>query len=67
MPYASLAQAAKFHTDPELKKYTPEFDAASRGMKLPKYAKGSKVRSQNLAKRAAPGHPMNAALRKAYG
>lgn len=67
MPYASLAQEEKFHADPKLRKYTPEFDAASKGMKLPKYAKGSKVRSHNFAKRAAPGHPMNAALRKAYG
>jgi len=66
MPYASLAQAAKFHSDPKLKKYTPEFDSASKGMKLPKYAAGSKARNHNLSRRSPPGHPMNAAMVKAY-
>lgn len=35
MPYASEAQRRKFHADPKLQKYTGEFDAASKGMKLP--------------------------------
>jgi hypothetical protein len=36
VPYKSLAQAAKFHSDPRLRKYVAEFDAASKGRKLPK-------------------------------
>lgn len=35
MPYVSKAQERKFHADPKLRKYTPEFDAASKGKKLP--------------------------------
>lgn len=35
MPYASEAQRRKFHADPKLQKYTAEFDAASKGKKLP--------------------------------
>jgi hypothetical protein len=40
MPYVSKAQAAKFHVDPRLRKYAPEFDAASKGLKLPRHKKG---------------------------
>ncbi len=36
MPYKSKAQAAKFHSDPKLRKYAKEFDKASKGKKLPK-------------------------------
>jgi hypothetical protein len=39
MPYVSKAQAAKFHVDPRLRKYAPEFDAASKGLKLPRHKK----------------------------
>ena len=51
MPYTSLAMAAKFHTDPKLAKYVPEFDAASKGLKLPKYAPGSKARKLKLRRK----------------
>jgi hypothetical protein len=30
VPYRSLAQARKFHSDPKLKKYAGEYDAATR-------------------------------------
>ena len=36
MPYASLAQARKFHADPKLRKYTAEYDAATDFSKLPR-------------------------------
>jgi hypothetical protein len=35
MPYVSDAQRRKFHADPKLRKYAAEYDAASKGMKLP--------------------------------
>lgn len=56
MPYRSLAQARKFHSDPKLKKYAPEFDAATKqagGFKklpyrvtLPKHLKHRKREGQ---------------------
>lgn len=42
MPYASLAQARKFHADPKLRKYTSEFDAATDFSKLPAHVKPRK-------------------------
>lgn len=33
--YVSLAQERKFHSTPSLRKYTAEFDAASKGASLP--------------------------------
>ena len=39
MPYASLAQARKFHADPKLRKYAAEYDAATNFSKLPERAK----------------------------
>ena len=49
MPYASKAQRGKFHVLEREGKISPstvqEFDSASKGMKLPQYAKGSKAKS----------------------
>ena len=43
MPYVSMAQARKFHSDPKLKKYAAEWDAATQAAggfyKLPQYKK----------------------------
>jgi hypothetical protein len=39
MPYASLAQARKFHADPKLRKYAAEYDAATDFKHLPERAK----------------------------
>lgn len=44
MPYKSQAQRRKFHADPKLRKYTDEYDEASKGKKLPE--KASKKRSK---------------------
>lgn len=54
MPYVSDAQRRKFHADPKLRKYAPEFDAASKGMKLPEHVRKGRAAS-------------HAALAKAYG
>lgn len=35
MPYRSLAQARKFHSDPKLRKYAAEFDKATDFSSLP--------------------------------
>lgn len=35
MPYASLAQARKFHSDPKLRRYAAEYDKATDFSKLP--------------------------------
>jgi hypothetical protein len=35
MPYRSLAQARKFHSDPKLRRYAAEYDAATDFSKLP--------------------------------
>lgn len=42
MPYASQAQARKFHADPKLRKLAPEWDAATNFSKLPKRARRKK-------------------------
>ncbi len=36
MPFKSQAQRAKFYSDPKLRKYAPEFEAATGKKKLPK-------------------------------
>lgn len=46
MPYRSIAQARKFHADPRLRRFAPEFDAASRGLKLPARAGSSPYHKQ---------------------
>lgn len=46
--FKSLAQRAKFYSDPKLKKYAKEFEAATlKNKKLPAYAKGSKQSKMN--------------------
>jgi hypothetical protein len=38
MPFASQAQRAKFYADPKLRKFIPEFEAATpKGKKLPQH------------------------------
>ena len=39
MPFKSQAQRAKFYATPKLRKYIPEFEAASKGKRLPKRAR----------------------------
>ena len=46
MPWASQAQRAKFYSDPKLRKYAAEFEAATpKGKKLPRHVKrrGGKI------------------------
>lgn len=43
MPFKSQKQRAKFYATPSLRKYIPEFEAATpKGKKLPKRVKKSK-------------------------
>lgn len=43
MPFKSQAQRAKFYATPKLRKYIPEFEAATpKGKKLPKRVKKKK-------------------------
>ena len=42
MPYASKAQARKFHADPKLRKYAAEYDAATDFSHLPDRVKHAK-------------------------
>ncbi len=43
MPYKSKAQMKKFHSDPKLKKYAPEWDKATKNpKKLPNKVKKHK-------------------------
>lgn len=42
MPYVSNAQRKKFNVDPKLRKYAPEYNAASKGMKLPEHVSKKK-------------------------
>jgi hypothetical protein len=44
MPFVSQAQRAYFYSNPKLKKYIPEFEAATGKKKLPKHKKGAKKR-----------------------
>ena len=39
MPFASQAQRRKFYATPSLRKYIPEFEAATGGRKLPERVK----------------------------
>lgn len=48
MPFKSQAQRAKFYSDPKLRKYIPEFEAATPKGKLPQ-----RVGNQNEQLRAA--------------
>lgn len=48
MPFKSQAQRAKFYSDPKLRKYVPEFEAATPKGKLPQ-----RVGNQNSALREA--------------
>lgn len=42
MPFVSQAQRAKFYATPSLRKYIPEYEAATpKGAKLPKHVKPS--------------------------
>ncbi len=41
-PFRSQAQRKKFYSDPKLRKYIPEFEAATKGKKLPKRVKKNK-------------------------
>jgi len=52
MPFVSQAQRAKFYSDPKLKKYAAEFEAATpKGKKLPMYAKKSKRNKRSLTEK----------------
>lgn len=42
MPFKSQAQRRKFYADPKLRKYAPEFEAATKGKKLPKRVRRKK-------------------------
>ena len=42
MPFKSEEQRKKFYATPSLRKYIPEFEAATKGKKLPKRVKKSK-------------------------
>ena len=47
MPFKSQAQRAKFYSDPKLKRYIPEFEAATpKGKKLPKHVKKIKIKNK---------------------
>lgn len=47
MPFVSQAQRRKFYADPELRRYAPEFEAATpKGQKLPQRARRRRVTSQ---------------------
>ena len=45
-PFVSQAQRAKFHADPKLKKFIPEFEAATGKKKLPKHVKPNKKKKK---------------------
>lgn len=52
MPYKSKAQMRKFHSDPALKKFAPEWDAATKGIKsLPDRVNAAKSASKKLKSR----------------
>jgi hypothetical protein len=53
VPYKSAAQRAKFHADPKLRKYAPEWDAASRGKRLP--ARAAKPDPKPVSKKKRRG------------
>ena len=42
MPFKSQAQRRKFYATPKLRKYIPEYEAATKGKKLPKRARKKK-------------------------
>lgn len=48
MPYVSKAQAAKFHSDPKLRKYAAEYDAATDFSKLPQRVGPKKHRHHSV-------------------
>lgn len=49
MPFKSQAQRAKFYSDPKLRKYIPEFEAATAKGKLPKRVGNSNEQRRNAA------------------
>ena len=71
MPYASAKQRAFFHTATAKKKgitkaTVDEFDAASKGMKLPERAAERAEPNEPPSMRSAPAHAMRG-LAKAIG
>jgi hypothetical protein len=48
LPYSSLAQARLFHSDPKLKKYAAEYDAATDFSKLPEHVGPKKYRGRSV-------------------
>lgn len=79
MPFKSLAQAGYLHSHPEIlgKKGLAEWDAATKGKKLPKYVKKSKGKtvkggSTNIAMDSLKGQAVvhdradNLALKRAF-
>jgi hypothetical protein len=57
MPYVSLAQARKFHSDPKLHKYAAEFDAATDWSHLPPRATKKRRRVSRVAEALMKGQP----------
>ena len=61
MPFLSQAQRAKFYADPALRKYIPEFEAATGNKKLPEHVQKAKpvkaVASTTARRPARPGRP----------
>jgi len=55
MPYASKAQARKFHADPTLRKFTAEFDAATDFSTLPERAPKKRSYRRTVQGRFAHG------------
>jgi hypothetical protein len=49
MPFVSQAQRAKFYADPKLRKYIPEFEAATGGKKLPARVGNSQLHNAAVA------------------
>lgn len=45
MPFKSKAQRRKFYSDPKLQRYIPEFEAATKGKKLPEKVKNKKKKN----------------------
>lgn len=54
MPYRSRAQQRKFHADPKLKKYAPEFDEATKHTKKGFKGLPEKVKKKVTRKKRSP-------------
>lgn len=64
MPYASDAQRKFFHTDTAkkagiTKKEVAEYDAASKGKKLPEHAAKKDGKKKEMKAKAMPMHPVD--------